>query len=89
MYSEYIGSVAAILTTIEIIPQVIKSFKTKSVKDFSFSALTMTTVGLLLWAIYGILKKDIWISLSSSFTTLFYFSLLALKVKNNGLRFLN
>ncbi len=54
-----LGLVAAGLTTVAFIPQVHKTWKTKSAKDLSLGMYLIFTGGVILWLIYGILKEDI------------------------------
>lgn len=54
-----IGLLAGTLTTIAFLPQVIKTWKTKSTKDISLGMFITFCTGVLLWIIYGILVKDI------------------------------
>ncbi|MCS6824057.1 MAG: SemiSWEET transporter [Cytophagaceae bacterium] len=54
-YSEYLGYVAAILTTIAFIPQVILVYKTKDTRSISLPMFILFCAGLLCWALYGIL----------------------------------
>ena len=54
-----IGLLAGTLTTIAFLPQVIKTWKTKSTKDISLGMFLTFCTGVLLWIIYGILVKDI------------------------------
>jgi len=54
-----LGLVAAGLTTVAFIPQVHKTWKTKSAKDLSLGMYLIFTSGVILWLIYGILKEDI------------------------------
>jgi MtN3 and saliva related transmembrane protein len=53
-----IGAMAATLTMFSFVPQIIKSFKTKSVKDVSEITLFQICAGSALWIIYGIHLKD-------------------------------
>jgi len=53
-----IGSIAGILTTIAIIPQILKVIKTREVHDISSKFLIILIAGLGLWVLYGILSKD-------------------------------
>jgi len=50
---EVIGMVAGILTTGAFIPQVVKTYLTRSTKDLSLSWLALTNLGILLWLTYG------------------------------------
>ena len=58
-YVEIIGMLAAIFTTIANVPQAIKVIKTRSTKSLSAATYSMLFLGLALWFIYGIIKKDI------------------------------
>ena len=50
-----IGSAAGILTTIAFLPQVIKTWKSKSADDISLIMFTVLFIGILLWLIYGMM----------------------------------
>lgn len=53
-----IGSVAATLTMLSFVPQIIKSLRTKSVKDVSLFTLVQLSLGVALWIIYGVYRRD-------------------------------
>ncbi|MDO8489386.1 MAG: SemiSWEET transporter [Candidatus Omnitrophota bacterium] len=53
-----IGAIAAILTMFSFIPQIIRSLKTRSVKDVSPVMLFQLSLGVFLWMIYGFSRKD-------------------------------
>jgi len=63
-----IGFSAACLTMLAFIPQIFKSLKTKSVKDVSLLTLTQLFIGVGLWVVYGVGKKDIVIIISNTVT---------------------
>ena len=52
-YVELVGFAAASLTTFAFLPQAIKIHKTQSTKDISLAMFVTTTLGILLWLIYG------------------------------------
>ena len=54
-----IGLVAGTLTSIAAIPQVIKTLKTRHVRDISVWQPLLLAFGLALWMIYGILINDL------------------------------
>ena len=56
--SIFIGLVAGILTAISMLPQLIKTLKEKKAADISPWMLGVLIVGVILWFIYGIIKKD-------------------------------
>ena len=49
-----LGLVAGTLTTAAFVPQVVRTWKTKSAKDLSLPMLVSFTTGVLCWLIYGI-----------------------------------
>jgi len=53
-----IGLVAGTLTSIAAIPQVIKTVKTRHVRDISIWQPLLLSFGVALWMVYGILIGD-------------------------------
>lgn len=53
-----IGLVAGTLTSIAAIPQVIKTLKTRHVRDISIWQPLLLAFGVALWMVYGILIND-------------------------------
>lgn len=49
-----VGLLAGTLTTVAFVPQVIRTWKSKSTKDLSLPMLVSFTTGVLCWLIYGI-----------------------------------
>ncbi|MEB3282554.1 MAG: SemiSWEET transporter [Lyngbya sp.] len=54
-----IGLLAGSLTTIAFLPQVIKTWKTKSTRDVSLEMFAIFCTGVFLWIIYGALIGDL------------------------------
>jgi len=65
-----IGSTAAFLTMFAFFPQIIKSLKTKSVKDVSLITLLQLSLGVFLWIVYGVCLKNVIIITANSVTLL-------------------
>ncbi|MEO1377504.1 MAG: SemiSWEET transporter [Cyanobacteria bacterium J06635_10] len=76
-----VGLLAATLTTSAFLPQMIKTWQTKSAKDVSYAMLITFITGVFLWLIYGILRQDMAIILANAFTLLFNLTILYLKIK--------
>lgn len=57
-YISIIGLVAGLCTTASVIPQIVKSWKTKKTADVSPLMFAILLIGIILWIIYGILKND-------------------------------
>ncbi len=56
---EIIGFTAGILTTFGFVPQIWKGYKTKHLRDLSYLMNASLGLGMGLWLIYGISKKDV------------------------------
>jgi MtN3 and saliva related transmembrane protein len=50
-----IGYTAGAFTTVAFLPQVVRSFRTRSTGDLSFPMLVMMFAGVSIWSIYGYL----------------------------------
>lgn len=53
-----IGGLAAFGTTAAWLPQVVRTWRSRSAEDFSWGYLAMFSAGVALWIAYGVLKKD-------------------------------
>jgi len=80
-YSHYIGSIAALFTTIAFVPQVVHSFKTRDLSGISLPMYCIFTAGVGLWLIYGYLKQDWPLILANAVTFCLAGSVLVLKLK--------
>ncbi|ASK32019.1 hypothetical protein CEY12_18785 [Chryseobacterium sp. T16E-39] len=76
MNENVLGITAGVLTSISMIPQLIKVIKERNVDDISWLMLLILIGGLSLWVWYGILKDELPIILSNSFAVLLNMSLL-------------
>lgn len=63
-----LGLLAAALTTFSFLPQVIKTWRTKSAEDLSLGTFSMFCTGVFCWLIYGILIEDLPVILANVVT---------------------
>jgi len=68
MLWQIVGMLAAGLTMFGFVPQLVKSLKTRSVKDVSFATLVQFAIGVTLWTVYGVFKKDLIIIIANVVT---------------------
>ena len=80
-YIEFIGFAAGTLTTVALLPQAIKSWKTKHTKDISLGWVLILTIGVFLWLVYGLLINSYPIIAANVMTFLLSVTLLSLKIK--------
>jgi len=59
MDNEIIGITAGLLSCTTFLPQVIKTWKSKSTKDVSLTMFLIATISTALWLLYGILIRSI------------------------------
>ena len=83
-YIEFYGFIAAFLTTIAFLPQLYKTWKTKSADDVSLIMLILFITGLTCWIIYGIQINSIPILVANIITFILNFSILILKITLRG-----
>jgi MtN3 and saliva related transmembrane protein len=76
-----VGLAAGLLTTISLVPQVTKIWKTKSAKDVSRKMFIAFCLGVALWLTYGFIKGDIPMIIWNSISLLLALSILAMKLK--------
>ena len=53
-----IGYIAGIITTLAFVPQVVRSWRTRSTRDLSLVWLVAFSTGVALWLVYGILLRE-------------------------------
>lgn len=80
-YVELIGFIAGLSTTIAFIPQVVKTWKTKSTKDISLKMYILFCFGICLWALYGVLNGLISIIIANTMTIILAVMILGMKIK--------
>jgi MtN3 and saliva related transmembrane protein len=76
-----IGMVAGSLTTIAFVPQVLKTWRTQSARDFSLNMLILFTTGVLLWLAYGLLLMQMPIVLPNAVTLVLSAYILVVKLR--------
>ena len=77
---DWIGSVAAILTTASFLPQAWHTFRTRDVSGISLSMYSLFTAGVALWLVYGILMEAWPIIIANIITTSLALMILMMKL---------
>ena len=81
MDAQIVGYVAAALTTISFVPQVLQVWRSKHTKDISLGMYSIFTIGVAFWLIYGILLGSWPIIIANSITILLAGFVLGMKLK--------
>jgi MtN3 and saliva related transmembrane protein len=79
--TDWIGSVAAILTTASFVPQAWHTFRTRDVSGISLSMYSLFTAGVALWLVYGILMAAWPIIIANMITTSLALMILLMKLR--------
>lgn len=76
MDENLLGIIAGVLTSVAMLPQLIKVIKNKNADDLSWGMLLVLISGLSLWVWYGFMKDELPIILSNAFAVLVNITLL-------------
>lgn len=80
-FSDGIGSLAAILTTLAFVPQVWQVWRSKHTADISLAMYSLFTVGVALWLVYGVLLFAWPIIVANTITLLLAGAVLVMKLR--------
>lgn len=78
---EILGFIGGGLVSVSLLPQLIKSWKTKSTKDIAILWGIINLVGQSFWIAYGLIAESISLVIMSTVTFFMSASLVFLKVK--------
>ncbi len=78
---ELVGQAGGFLSTIAVLPQVIKSFKTKRTGDLSLGYLLLLAASMFLWASYGVMISSLPVIIWNTVNEVLVLILVALKLK--------
>ncbi len=76
------GLAAAFMTTFSFLPQVLRTWRTRSTKDISLLMFVVYVTGIAMWLAYGIILNDIPLIASNSFTLILSGTILVLKLRH-------
>jgi MtN3 and saliva related transmembrane protein len=77
--ADLIGAIAGVLTTVSFVPQVLKTWRTRSTGDISFGMFLLFSLGVALWLIYGAAIRSAPIVLANGVTLALSSSIIAMK----------
>ena len=77
-----LGMAAGTLTTISFLPQVVRTWKTRSTKDISTGMFSLFCAGIFLWILYGLSINSLPVIITNIATFILAFIILGLKLRN-------
>ena len=78
---DMLGYVAGALVVLSLLPQTIKSWKTKSTKDVSLWRYIIYIIGLIMWITYAVITKNGPVAVTNTLGLVLALSILTLKLK--------
>jgi MtN3 and saliva related transmembrane protein len=80
-YADAMGYVAAILTTMSFVPQVLHTWRTRRASGISLSMISLFSLGVALWLGYGLLLGAWPVILANTVTLALSLFLLGMKLR--------
>ena len=77
----FIGSAAALCTTVSYFPQLKKTWQTGETDDLSFKMLALLATGLALWMVYGFAKSDMLLVAANGISVAMVLCILGIKLR--------
>jgi MtN3 and saliva related transmembrane protein len=78
---EWIGALAALLTTLSFVPQAYQVYHTRKTHDLSLGMFTLFALGVALWLVYGIFHRSVPIMAANFITLLLASYILLMKLR--------
>ncbi|HEV2650777.1 MAG TPA: SemiSWEET transporter [Rhizomicrobium sp.] len=82
MFVTTIGLAAAFCTTVAFLPQVIRTWRTRSTGDLSLGMFLVFTTGIFLWLVYGLYVHDVPLIAANSVTFVLSGTILFFKLRH-------
>lgn len=79
--STLIGMIAGACTTVAFVPQVVKTWRTRSTEDISLAMFAIFGLGVLLWLVYGLYIDSLPIVIANTITLVLAGTIVVLKLR--------
>jgi MtN3 and saliva related transmembrane protein len=76
-----LGLAAAFFSTFAFLPQLVKTWTTRSTRDISLAMFAVLVTGIVLWLAYGIIKSDLPLIAANATTLAFAGTILYFKLR--------
>lgn len=77
-----LGYTAAIFATGSFVPQVLKTWRTRSAEDLSYVMLVTHIIGMVLWLVYGVMIQSTPVVAANTVAVLLDVALIVLKMRS-------
>jgi MtN3 and saliva related transmembrane protein len=82
MNMEWLGYVAATLTTAAFVPQAVKTIRSRDTRSISLGMYVVFTIGIVFWFGYGLVLDSWPMIVSNAITFVLASTILALKIRH-------
>ena len=82
MNLEWIGYMAATLTTLSFVPQALKTIRSRDTRGISLGMYVVFTIGIVAWFVYGVILASWPMILANAVTFLLAATILVLKLRH-------
>jgi MtN3 and saliva related transmembrane protein len=82
MSMEWVGYLAAAMTTLSFVPQAVKTIRTRDTRSISLGMYVVFTAGIAMWLVYGIALNSMPMILANIVTFLLSATILGMKLKH-------
>lgn len=82
MNLEWIGYMAATLTTLSFVPQALKTIRSRDTRGISLGMYVVFTIGIVAWFVYGLVLGSWPMILANAVTFLLAATILVLKLRH-------
>jgi len=79
--TDWIGSLAAILTTVSFAPQAWQTWRTRDVSGISLVMYAIFTVGVGLWLVYGLMLGEMPLIVANAITFTLALMILSMRIR--------
>ncbi|RYZ29908.1 MAG: hypothetical protein EOO10_04660 [Chitinophagaceae bacterium] len=80
-WTQIVGLFAGICTSSSLLPQLFKTVREKKADDISKWMLFVLLTGVATWVVYGVLREDMPIIITNSFSLLLNIIMIVLRIK--------
>lgn len=79
-FTDWVGMAAGALTTVSLVPQVLKTWRSRSAKDISLGMFSLFSLGVILWLVYGAMIGSLPVIVANAVTLVLSLLILAMKL---------
>jgi MtN3 and saliva related transmembrane protein len=77
-----LGIVAGFCTTISIVPQIVKTYRTRHTEDLSLGMFCLLALGVATWCAYGVLIKALPVIIANAITFVLVVYIIMMKLRH-------